>query len=314
MPQVVVAFYKFVSLPDYVTLRDALFEELAAAAITGSIILALEGINGTIAGSATAIERAIAYLRNDPRLADLIVKESYANDEAFDRLKVRLKREIVALGRPEINPNDQVGTYVTPADWNALIADPEVLVIDTRNDFEVGIGSFRGAQNPQTQRFGEFPDYVGEHCDPAKHKKIAMFCTGGIRCEKASSYMLSQGFEQVYHLEGGILKYLETVPVDESQWEGECFVFDRRVSVSHGLVQGDLVICPSCGHPVSPTDRQSPLYEVGISCPGCHETLTDRQRQRFSERQHQRELQEQRAMMISIDPINQTPIDPPNSR
>jgi UPF0176 protein len=295
MSYVVVTFYKFVALPDYADLRSPLFDLCQAQGIRGTILLAEEGINSTIVGTQEAIDAVLDYLRSDGRFQDLTVKRSVSEEPVFDRLKVRLKREIVTLGQPQADPNRQVGTYVKPTDWNALIADPEVLVIDTRNDFEVSIGTFVGAENPQTNSFGEFPDYVQQHCDPVKHRKVAMFCTGGIRCEKASSYMLSQGFEQVYHLEGGILQYLETVPPEESLWQGECFVFDQRVAVTHGLKPGSFEACPSCGHPVSPEDKQSEQYQAGVACPHCFEDLTDDQRQRFMERQRQRDLQRQRS-------------------
>jgi UPF0176 protein len=212
----------------------------------------------------------------------------------FAQLKVKVKREIVTFGQPQANPSQQVGTYVQPADWNQVISDPEVLVIDTRNDFEVGVGSFRGAVNPKTESFREFPAYV-EQLDPDKHQKVAMFCTGGIRCEKASSYMLSQGFATVYHLEGGILKYLETVAPEDSLWEGECYVFDQRVTVTHGLQAGSYSNCAGCGHPVAREAMQSPYYEAGISCPHCYDKLSADQLQRFRERKKQLQLKRQRA-------------------
>jgi UPF0176 protein len=291
MSYVVAAFYKFVSLPDFADRQAPLLAVCQAAGVKGTILLAAEGINSTIAGTREGMDRVLEYLRSDAQLTDLVVKESVAQKMPFARLKVRLKREIVTLGQPQADPSQQVGTYVKPQDWNALISNPDVLVIDTRNDFEVSIGTFAGAENPQTESFREFPDYVAEHCDRAQHKKVAMFCTGGIRCEKASSYMLSQGFEAVYHLEGGILNYLEEVPAEESLWEGECYVFDQRVAVTHGLAQGSYGACPSCGHPISPEDQESAKYEEGISCPHCFNDLTDDQRERFTERQKQRVLQ-----------------------
>jgi UPF0176 protein len=291
---VVVTFYKFVALPDYADWQVPLRDLCQGQGVKGTILLAAEGINATIAGPRWGIDRVLNQLRSDQRFADLTIKEATAAQATFDRLKVKLKREIVTFGQPQVDPQRQVGTYVAPADWNALISDPDVMVIDTRNDFEVRIGTFAGAVNPQTQSFGEFPDYVTQHCDPARQRKVAMFCTGGIRCEKASSYMLSQGFEQVYHLDGGILKYLETVPPEESLWQGECFVFDRRVALTHGLVPGRCTICPSCRQPLSPADQQSAHYEEGIACPYCFEQLTDDQRQRFAERKRQRDLQRQR--------------------
>jgi UPF0176 protein len=214
-------------------------------------------------------------------------KESYADSQPFERMKVRLKKEIVTIGLPDINPNEHVGTYVSPKDWNALISDPEVTIIDTRNDYEVSIGTFKGAQNPQTNSFRQFPDYVCNHLDPTQHKKVAMFCTGGIRCEKASSFLKTQGFQEVYHLKGGILKYLEEVPEEESLWEGECFVFDQRVAVREGLEPGTHEMCLSCGHPITENDKTSAQYQAGISCPYCFENLTEEKRRRQEARLQQ---------------------------
>ncbi|NER92867.1 MAG: rhodanese-related sulfurtransferase [Symploca sp. SIO1B1] len=293
MALVVAAFYKFVSLPDFAEKQGSLLALCQEQGIKGTILLAAEGINGTIAGSREGIDSVLALLRLDPRLSDLEPKESYTDSHPFDRLKVRLKQEIVTLGMPEVNPNQEVGTYVSPQDWNALISDPEVLVIDTRNDYEVDIGTFQGATNPQTESFRQFPDYVDQHLDPTQHKKVALFCTGGIRCEKASSLMLSQGFQEVYHLQGGILKYLEEVPTAESLWEGECFVFDQRIAVTHGLASGTYDFCRSCGHPISPSDKTSPQYQEGISCPYCFDHLTPEKKARQQERQRQLRLREQ---------------------
>jgi len=277
MSWVVAAFYKFVPLLDCGEMRPVLLECCQAQEIKGTILLAEEGINGTIAGSRQAIDIVLAWLKSDPRLADLNHQESVAEAPPFERMKVKLKREIVTLGKPEANPGVQVGTYVTPAEWNALIADPEVMVIDTRNDYEVSIGTFQRATNPQTTSFREFPDYV-QQLDPTQHSKVAMFCTGGIRCEKASAYLLSQGFPQVYHLQGGILNYLEEVPKDESLWQGECFVFDDRVSITHGLEPGTYEMCRSCGHPISEADKAALDYEDGICCPHCADQLTPEKR------------------------------------
>ncbi|QMS89258.1 rhodanese-related sulfurtransferase [Nostoc edaphicum CCNP1411] len=289
--QVVAALYKFVKLPDFAEKRAPLLSYCQAQDVKGTILLAQEGINGTIAGSRQSIDSVLWFLRSDPRLADLESKESYAETPPFERMKVRLKPEIVTLGLPEIDPNEQVGTYVSPQEWNDLISDPEVTVIDTRNDYEVNIGTFQGAENPQTGSFREFPDYVRHHLDPAKHTKVALFCTGGIRCEKASSFMLAQGFAEVYHLKGGILKYLEEVPAQESLWQGECFVFDERVAVSHGLEEGSCERCFCCGRPISEEDKVSPKYEQGISCPYCFDSLTEEKRARQQEkwRHYQRE-------------------------
>ena len=290
MTLVVAAFYKFVKLPDYAEKQLPLLDFCKAQGIRGTILLAAEGINGTIAGSQQGIDAVLAFLRDDPRLADLAPKESTADEPPFDRLKVRLKREIVTLGIPEADPTEQVGTYVEPQHWNDLITDPEVLVVDTRNQYEYSIGTFKGAQNPQTGSFRQFPDYVKTHLDPTTHKKVALFCTGGIRCEKATSLMLAQGFEEVYHLKGGILKYLEEVPPEESLWEGECFVFDQRVAVQQGLEPGTHEMCLSCGHPISDEDKASPNYEAGISCPHCADRLTPEKRARQEAKRQQAEL------------------------
>ncbi|MCU0566890.1 MAG: rhodanese-related sulfurtransferase [Oculatellaceae cyanobacterium Prado106] len=254
----VATFYKFVRLPDFAEMQEGLRSHCSALQIRGTILLAEEGINGTLAGSELAIATFLQTLRADPRLADLEPKISQAEEMPFDRLKVRLKREIVTMGLSEIDPNQQVGTYVAPQDWDRLISDPEVLVIDTRNDYEVDIGTFQRAQNPQTQSFRQFPEYVQRHLDPHQFPKVALFCTGGIRCEKASAYMLAQGFQEVYHLKGGILKYLEEIPAAESLWQGECFVFDQRVALQQDLVEGTYEMCLSCGHPVAATETVCP--------------------------------------------------------
>ena len=235
---IVAALYKFAKLPDYRAMQPGLLDFCIAQEIKGTLLLAEEGINGTVAGSRQGIDALLAFLRSDARLADLEHKESVAGKMPFYRMKVRLKKEIVTLGVPGISPSKKVGTYVAPEDWNALISDPDVVLIDTRNAYEYDIGTFRGALDPHTATFREFPAYVSNNLDPARHKKVAMFCTGGIRCEKASSFMLEQGFEDVYHLQGGVLKYLEKVPAEQSLWEGECFVFDQRVAVGHGLEPG----------------------------------------------------------------------------
>ncbi|MBH8562634.1 rhodanese-related sulfurtransferase [Nostoc sp. CENA67] len=288
--QVVATLYKFVRLPDFAEKQDPLLSYCLAQGVKGTILLAAEGINGTIAGSRQAIDSVLSFLRSDPRLQDIEHKESYTNTPPFERMKVRLKREIVTLGLLEVDPNQQVGTYVSPLEWNDLISDPEVTVIDTRNDYEVNIGTFKGAQNPQTETFREFPEYVRHNLDPNKHKKVALFCTGGIRCEKASSFMLAQGFTEVYHLKGGILKYLEEVPTEESLWEGECFVFDERVAVRHGLAEGTHELCFCCGRPISDEDKASPKYEEGISCAYCFDSLTEEKRVRQQEKWRQYQL------------------------
>lgn len=259
----VTAFYKFVAIADTHALRESLLNIAREHEIKGTILIAPEGINATIAGSDGAIRHILAWLRADPRFADLVSKESHAEEIPFGRFKVKIKREIVTLRRPEADPTQSVGTYVKPEDWNALLNDPEVIVIDTRNSYEVGIGTFKGAVDPGTRAFGEFPEFVTGNLDPAKHRRVAMFCTGGIRCEKASSYMLSQGFPEVYHLEGGILKYLETIPPEESLWQGECFVFDERVALEHGVKPGTYVMCKDCGFPIAENAPQCPNCSVG---------------------------------------------------
>ncbi len=295
MPVTVATFYKFVALPDYADLQHPLKEICQSQSVKGTILLAAEGINGTIAGTRQDIDRVIAYVQSDSRLVDIDIKESLTTAPPFEKLKVRLKKEIVAIGLPEVNPTQTVGTYVSPKDWNKIVADPEVTVIDTRNGYEVGMGTFQRAKNPQTEVFNEFPNYVKENLDPKKNKKIAMFCTGGIRCEKASSYMLAQGFEEVYHLKGGILKYLEEVPKAESLWEGECFVFDERVAIKHGLEPGTYAMCYACGHPISTADQQSADYESEVSCPHCIGELTEERRDRLRERKRQRQLNKKTA-------------------
>lgn len=291
---VVAALYKFAALDDYRELRDPLLQLLTDLAIKGTLLLAREGINGTVAGRRESIDALLASLRSDPRLADLKHKESFVEQQPFLRTKVKLKREIVTMGVAGIDPTNLAGTYVKPQQWNALITDPEVITIDTRNDYEYQLGTFKNALNPQTRSFREFPQWVSENLDPHQHKKVAMFCTGGIRCEKSTAYLREQGFEEVYHLEGGILNYLEAVPEDDTTWEGECFVFDDRVAVNHQLEKGSYELCHGCRHPIAEQDKQSPKYVQGVSCPRCHDQLSDTQRLRFSERQKQIELARQR--------------------
>ena len=293
-PWTVAALYKFASLPDYRNLRDPLAHMCELFGIQGTLLLAREGINGTIAGGETAISDLVAFLQADPRLHDLDVKYSTAAERPFNRMKVRLKREIVTLGVDGIDPNAVVGTYVEPEDWNALITDPDVTLIDTRNDYEVAIGTFEGAVDPETESFRDFPAWVEANRDRITTPKVAMFCTGGIRCEKASSWMLQNGFEDVYHLKGGILKYLETQNRDESLWQGDCFVFDQRVAVGHGLEESDIGICHGCRVPVTPQDQQSNAYERGVSCPNCIDELTDERQASLRERQRQIDLASQR--------------------
>ncbi|HEX5057156.1 MAG TPA: rhodanese-related sulfurtransferase [Gammaproteobacteria bacterium] len=293
-PVVIAALYKFVRLPDFRELRPRLLEFCQQQNIKGTLLLAEEGINGTIAGGRAGIDAVLAWLRSDPRLAELEYKESLAVEPPFLRMKVKLRREIVTMGVPDIDPRFTVGHYVKPRDWNALISDPDVLLIDTRNRYETEVGTFKNAVFPDTDSFREFPEYVARNLDPARHKKIAMFCTGGIRCEKASSYLLSRGFAEVYHLQGGILKYLETVPASESLWQGECFVFDQRVSVNHELAEGSYEPCHACRHPLSTKDRESPQYRPGVSCPHCAGKRSDEQAAAAAERYKQVQLARRR--------------------
>jgi len=287
---IVAALYKFVSLPDYEAIQPKLLKLCLDKNIKGTLLLAEEGINGTVSGLRDDIDTLLDYLKTDHRFTDIEVKESHSEEQPFYRTKVRLKNEIVTLGQPNIDPNTLVGTYVQPEDWNALIAREDVTLIDVRNDYEIEIGSFKGAVDPDTKSFREFPDYVKENLDPDKQKKVAMFCTGGIRCEKASAYMLQQGFEEVYHLKGGILKYLEDVPEAESYWEGDCFVFDNRVAVKHNLEQGEYDQCHACRRPITEEDKSHPDYQRGVSCHKCMHEQSDEQRERFSERQKQIDL------------------------
>jgi UPF0176 protein len=284
----VAAFYHFAPLADPAALRAPLLALGHGAALRGSILLAPEGINGTVAGPAGGIAALLAHLRALPGCATLVSKESAARTQPFGRLKIRLKREIVTMGRPDISPHAGTGTYVAPADWNALISAPDVAVIDTRNSYEVAIGSFVGAIDPGTRAFGDFPAWWAAHKPAFKGKRIAMFCTGGIRCEKATALLRSEGVEDVYHLRGGILKYLEEVPADQSLWQGGCFVFDQRVAVGHGLVADTgHSLCHACRQPLTPADRAHPDYQEGVACHRCAADQTETQRARFRERQRQ---------------------------
>ncbi|MAM57676.1 MAG: hypothetical protein CMN25_10110 [Salinicola sp.] len=287
---VVAALYQFVTLDDFEALREPLLAQMQRLDIKGTLLLANEGINGTVSGTRESIDALLGWLKRDPRFAELGHKESYCDAHPFYRTKVKLKREIVTMGVPDVDPNRRVGTYVEPEQWNALIEDPEVLVIDTRNDYEVAIGSFEGAVDPRTKSFREFPEYVRQHYDPSRHKKVAMFCTGGIRCEKASSFMLNEGFEEVFHLKGGILSYLERVPEAQSRWRGDCFVFDNRVTVRHDLSEGEFEQCHACRMPISTADQSSDKYTPGISCPHCWDSLPEKTRASARERQKQIEL------------------------
>jgi len=287
------ALYHFADFTDYKEWQEPLKMLCAEQEIFGTLLLAAEGINGTIAGPNAGVKKLLDYIRADKRFENLVSKESYADKKPFYRAKIKLKKEIVTLGIPGTDPNKTVGTYVKPKDWNKIINDPDIPVLDTRNDYEFQIGSFKNAVDPKTKSFTEFPGFVKANYTPEKHKKIAMFCTGGIRCEKASSYMLEQGFEEVYHLEGGILKYLEEVPESESTWEGECFVFDRRVGVKHGLEAGNYDSCYGCRRPISESDKLKSDYIQGVQCHQCKDEHSDSDKQRFAMRQRQIKLARQ---------------------
>ncbi|CAK6696447.1 rhodanese-related sulfurtransferase [Synechococcus sp. BA-124 BA4] len=303
MSERIAAFYKFVTfsaaeLPPW---REELLALAGSQGVKGTVLLAEEGINGTIAGPEDGVSAVLAHLRADPRLADLEAKLSWSERPGFHRLKVRLKAEIVTLGRPEARPGERVGTYVAPSAWDRLIGDPGTLVIDTRNSYEVALGSFEGAIDPGLERFADFPHWVETVLRPLVAERepqaLALFCTGGIRCEKATAHLLEQGFEGVHHLEGGILRYLEQVPEPASQWRGECFVFDQRVAVNHQLEPGEHSLCHGCRRPLSPSDRQLASYEKGVSCRHCVDGLSPERRAQLMERQRQVELAERRGQV-----------------
>jgi len=291
---VVCALYKFVRLNDFEELREPLRKAMEKYGVKGTLLLAAEGINGTVAGTREGIDKLLDWLKADPRLAKLEHKESLTDEMPFYRSCVKLKKEIVTMGVEGIDPNRVVGTYVKPKDWNKLISDPGVVVVDTRNDYEIEIGTFKNAIDPKTESFREFPNYVKENLDPKQHKKVAMFCTGGIRCEKSTAYLKEQGFDEVYHLEGGILKYLEEVPKEESLWEGDCFVFDNRVAVNHDLQPGNYDQCHACRLPITEEEKQHQDYEEGVSCHRCKSKQAPEQTARYRERQRQIELAKQR--------------------
>jgi UPF0176 protein len=284
------ALYKFVALPNYGSIRHPLLKIMTDNQVFGTLLLASEGINGTISGTRASIDTVLHWLAQQPGLDNIDTKESIDDNIPFYRTKVKLKKEIVTMGVEGIDPNQVVGTYVKPADWNALISDPDVLVVDTRNNYEVEIGTFKDAVNPNTTSFREFPAWATENIELDKTKKIAMFCTGGIRCEKSTAYMKEQGFDEVYHLEGGILKYLEDVPKEQTLWQGECFVFDNRVAVDHDLKRGSYDQCHACRMPITEQEKTLDTYQEGLSCHHCFGTLTEEQKQRFSQRQKQMEL------------------------
>lgn len=293
-PVRVAALYRFARLDAFEALRAPLAAFCCGRGIKGTLLLAHEGINGTVAGSEAAVAELIDHIEAVDGLAGLEVKYSEAAEMPFHRMKVRLKREIVTMGVGDIDPATSAGTYVAPADWNALISQPDTIVIDTRNTYEVSIGTFKGAIDPATASFREFPAWVEAHRAELEGRKVAMFCTGGIRCEKATAYVRSLGFEDVFHLKGGILRYLEEVPAEQSLWQGECFVFDERVSVSHGLAEGDAELCRACRHPLTESERSSPKFAAGISCPHCFDARSDEDRKRYAERQRQVELAQAR--------------------
>jgi UPF0176 protein len=290
----VAALYHFTRFEDPAALRGSLLDICKANGIAGTLLLANEGINGTIAGSRVGIDAVLTHIRGLNGCADLEWKESAASTPPFHRMKVRLKKEIVTMGQPDVDPVARVGNYVDPTDWNDLITAPDVAVIDTRNDYEVAIGTFDGAIDPDTKSFGEFPAWWEKNKDRFHNKRIAMFCTGGIRCEKSTNYLLGQGVEDVYHLKGGILKYLEEVPQEDSKWDGECFVFDARVSVGHGLEEGPHILCHACRRPLIPEDRNRPEFEQGVACHQCVNDTTDEDKARFRERQKQMALAKKR--------------------
>ncbi len=287
---IVCAMYKFVALENYKAMRQPLLEVMESNGIRGTLLLASEGINGTVSGPPEGIDALLNYLNSDERINPISFKESLHDEKPFYRTKVKLKKEIVTMGVEGIDPRKTVGTYVKPTEWNALISDPDVTVIDTRNGYEIEIGTFKNAIDPKTDTFREFPEYVSKALDPEKNKKVAMFCTGGIRCEKSTAYLKEQGFEEVYHLEGGILQYLEDVPKDESLWEGDCFVFDNRVAVNHDLEKSEYEQCYACRLPITEDDKNTEQYEPGVSCPRCFGTHTDEQIARFREREKQVQL------------------------
>ncbi|WP_138466331.1 rhodanese-related sulfurtransferase [Poseidonocella sp. HB161398] len=283
----VAALYHFTPFPDPAAIQGPLAKICCANGVKGTLLLAQEGINGTIAGPREGIDKVLAHIRALPGCADLAWKESTAAEAPFPRMKVRLKREIVTMGQPQVDPRAAVGHYVEPAEWNALISAPDVAVIDTRNDYEVAIGTFEGAVDPETASFRDFPAWWEANRERFHNKRIAMFCTGGIRCEKSTNYLMGLGIEEVYHLKGGILKYLEDVPAEDSLWRGDCFVFDGRVSVGHGLKEGPHVLCHACRRPILPEDRERPEFEDGVSCHHCVAETSEEDKARFRERQKQ---------------------------
>ena len=292
----VAALYHFTKLADHKALQAPLQAVCDQHGVKGSLLLAYEGINGTIAGTRQGIDAVLKAIRALPGCAACEHKESFATQMPFLRMKVKLKKEIVTLGQPSVDPTAHVGHYVKPADWNDLIAQDDVVLIDTRNDYEVEIGTFKGAIDPETKSFGEFPEWWEKNKDRFHNKRVAMFCTGGIRCEKSTNYLLGEGVEDVYHLKGGILQYLEDMPQENSTWDGECFVFDSRVSVKHGLEEGQYELCFACRMPLAPADFERPEYEHGVTCHKCIDTHSEDRKMRFRERQKQVELAKKRGL------------------
>ncbi|MDB2361631.1 rhodanese-related sulfurtransferase [Amylibacter sp.] len=291
---IVAALYHFTKFSDYKKLQDPLRKICNIEGIKGSLLIAYEGINGTISGSRSGIDAVLKHIRSMPGCSNLEHKESFASEIPFKRMKVKLKKEIVTMGQPHIDPTLNVGNYIEPSDWNNLISQDDVILIDTRNDYEVAIGSFDGAIDPETKSFGEFPEWWEENRSKYQDKRVAMFCTGGIRCEKSTNFLLNEGVKDVYHLKGGILKYLEEVPEKNSKWNGECFVFDSRVSVKHGLEEGIYNLCYACRMPLAPDDFKKEEFEKGVSCHLCIDSNDDERKERFRERQYQVELADKR--------------------
>lgn len=296
----VIAFYKFVNLPNFKELHPKIKKFCQEQQIKGTILLSQEGINSTISGLEHNILATVSFLKNHSEFADLNYKISYYSSHPFIRLKVKLKKEIVTLGVPNINPAIQTGKYINPEDWNKLIADPEVMTIDTRNKYEVKIGAFKNAINPNTNNFREFPKFFAENFNQLdKNKKIAMYCTGGIRCEKSTAYLLQLGFKNIYHLNGGILNYLDKIPAQDSLWQGECFLFDNRIGVDHNLNKGNYSMCPGCRYPISPEDKQTAQYKPGVYCPNCIDSIPEKTIKRAEARHRQLELS--KICKISVD-------------
>ena len=294
----IAALYHFAPVADPVQMQSSVKMRCEELEIKGTLLIANEGINGTISGAAENIDSILGFLSSIPEFADLIWKLSTSPEQPFARLKVRLKREIVTMGQPDVDPRGAVGQYIEPEDWNDFISAEDVVVIDTRNDYEVSIGTFDGAIDPKTKSFREFPSWWEDNKQRFANQKVAMFCTGGIRCEKSTSYLRSQGIEEVFHLKGGILKYLEEVPEEKSVWNGECFVFDGRVSVGHGLEIGPHQLCYGCRRPIMPEDVKRENFELGVSCHQCFSETSEQDKDRFRERQKQIDLEKRRKLRI----------------